>query len=274
MADSAVVGLDLDVDAVSRVITEVSRTVVEPRFGSLRSGEIEEKAPNEVVTVVDRECEQVLTEALVAIVDAPVVGEEAAGADPDLLALVAGTGPLWLVDPLDGTANFAAGLPEYAIMVALLDGGRPVASWILQPEPGRLAVAVRGRGATIDGRPVRVPPPPADPAAWLGVVKDRFLPDDVARSVDAAGRELGPRRAVPHCAGHEYPALLAGHHHYLLYWRTLPWDHLPGALLAEEAGCRCLRPDGEPYRAGDHRGEGLLVAPAPIADELVERLFG
>ena len=61
-----------------------------------------------------------------------------------------------------------------------------------------------------------------------------------------------------HCAGREYLDLLTGKQQFVAFWRTLPWDHAPGALLVREAGGVVRRFDGEPYRPADE-GNGLLV---------------
>ncbi len=258
--------LDVDTDAVGRAMAEAHREAIAPHFRSLSADDVEQKAAGELVTVADRAAERLLGPMLRDIVDAPVLGEEAAAADPALLDLAGGNGPLWLVDPIDGTANFAAGSPTYAVMVALVRDGRTDAAWILQPHQDRLITAVRGGGAAIDGVQVTMPEPGADPAEWSGVVKDRFVPEGRRPALDAGSRTLGPR-GEPSCAGFEYPNLLAGHHTFLLYWRTRPWDHAPGALVAVEAGGRAIRPDGTDYRV-DRPGEGLIVAHRAIVGQL------
>jgi len=251
---------------------EAHRLAIAPHFRSLAADDVEEKEAGEVVTVADRAAERVLGPLLREVIDAPVLGEEAAAADPSLLDLVGAPGPLWLLDPIDGTANFAVGSPTYAVMVALLRDGETEAAWILQPHDDRLITAVRGGGATIDGRPVVVPEPPVDPASWSGVIKDRFVPEQQRVTLQARARTLGPRYQGSSCAGFEYPTLVEGGHSFLLYWRTRPWDHAPGALVAAEAGARAIRPDGTTYRA-DRPGAGLIVAHRAIVEEVAGLLL-
>ncbi len=124
---------EIDVDAVGRAMGEAHRLAIAPHFRSLAADDVEEKEAGEVVTVADRAAERVLGPLLREVIDAPVLGEEAAAADPSLLDLVGAPGPLWLLDPIDGTANFAVGSPTYAVMVALLRDGETEAAWILQP---------------------------------------------------------------------------------------------------------------------------------------------
>lgn len=263
---------EIDVDAVGRAMGETHRVAIAPHFRSLSADDVQEKAAGEVVTVADRAAERFLGPLLRDVVDAPVLGEEAAAVDPSLLDLVGAPGPLWLIDPIDGTANFADGSPVYAVMVAFLRDGQTEAAWILQPHRARLITAVRGAGAAVDGIPVTVPEPSGDQAAWSGVVKDRFVPERHRPALEAGARTLGTRNREPSCAGFEYPTLVDGGHSFLLYWRTRPWDHAPGALVAAEAGGRAIRPDGTDYRV-DRPGEGLIVAHRAIVEQVASVLL-
>ena len=257
----------MDLDVVSRAIRFAERQEIAPRFGRLRSGDIEEKSPGEVVTAADRACEALLTLLLRDIRDVPVVGEEAASADPGLFGVIDTAPEAWVVDPLDGTTNFATGSPDYAVMVAHVRHGLAVASWIWIPAVGQMCVAERGAGSYTNGARVQ-----GEPLASLqqlhGVVKHRFLPDDVAERVVA-----NEHRFAAHLPGIEYPTLVAGDVDFLLYWRTLPWDHAPGVLFAEEAGFRAARPDGTAYRCGDGR-HGLVVAHRDVCDDVRIALLG
>src|SRR6185437_792815 len=97
---------------------------VMPRFEKLESGDISEKGPGDLVTVADIAAEHRLTPALRGLLPGSlVVGEEAVAADPAVLALLDGDDYVWVVDPIDGTANFAAGIPLFAVMVALIRRG-------------------------------------------------------------------------------------------------------------------------------------------------------
>lgn len=242
----------LDVDAVSDLIRSVSAAVVEPAFRALAAGDVEEKAAGEVVTRVDRDAEQLLTDGLRALLPGvPVVGEEAAAADASLLGLVSSAERTWLVDPLDGTSAYVDGSAEHGVLVCLLERGETTHAWVWQPVPQRMHVAQRGAGALVDGRPVRTPPGRGE--LRLAALT-RFLPDELRAPAAAAVTAS----AAP-AAAFTYPAVVGGELDAVLYWRTLPWDHAPGTLLLTEAGGVARRPDGSPYVVGDGRS-GLLVA--------------
>lgn len=262
----------MDFDAVAEVMRHAHETAVAPYFGQLAAGEVEEKSPGELVTVADRACEELIGPLLRDIADAPIVGEEAVAADGSVLECLRTEEAAWVVDPIDGTGNFAAGRPEYALMVAHVEQGVTTASWIYQPQFDLFAVASRGAGATLNGVPARTPSPGDRPEDWIGVLKDRFLPEDLKRTVARTTSGFGPKHHGYNCAGMEYPALVSGELLFLFYWRTLPWDHASGVLLAEESGCASLGPDGRPYSVR-RETPGLLVANRLIADDLLRRVF-
>jgi fructose-1,6-bisphosphatase/inositol monophosphatase family enzyme len=247
-------------ERVAEVVRETAATVIEPRFRSLRDGEVSEKTAGELVTVADTEAEAMLTGAPRGLLSGvPVIGEEACTSEPGLLdALRAGRA--WLVDPLDGTANFVRGTDDWAVMVALVERGEGVASWIWQPRTGRMYQAERSGGTRCNGHPLIATASGASGERDLrGGVHTRFLGSDLAATVARNSGRFGAIAAGRHCAGVEYPAVIEGDQDFALYWRTRPWDHVPAVLLIEEAGGVARRPDGATYRAGDGRW-GLLVA--------------
>lgn len=247
------------IDDVTDIIREAAETEILPRFRALLDGDVMEKSPGDVVTVADRAAEALITRRLRTVLDVPVVGEEATAEDPNLPLALQEAPAAWVVDPVDGTANFVAGSTDYAVMVALVRAGTTVASWILHPAYGTVYVAELGSGAYRDGeRIVRAPAAP-DPLTWHGALFTRFLtPVDQERA-----RAVAPRFATigagTKCAGIDYARLVEGDLDFVRYQRTMPWDHAPGSLLVSEAGGVARRLDGSPYRPDDDR-VGLLNA--------------
>jgi fructose-1,6-bisphosphatase/inositol monophosphatase family enzyme len=252
----------------------VSAETLLPRFQRLRDADIEMKSPGEVVTIADREAERRLSPQLTRLLPGSrVVGEEQASLDPSVLNGL-DSGDVWLVDPLDGTANFVAGSAQFAMIVALLRQGQTIAAWILEPVSGMVMSAMRGGGAYVGATRIRAPQDVPDAAAMRGIIKTRFLPDDIRASIEHRSSSLGAMLVGLGCAGVEYPAVARAEQHYVLYWRTLPWDHAAGTLLLTEAGGCALRLDGSPYLPADRR-LGLLVASNPgIWSATRDLLFG
>jgi fructose-1,6-bisphosphatase/inositol monophosphatase family enzyme len=223
---------------------------------------VQVKSPGDMVTIADQESERALTAGLTALLpDSVVVGEEGVAADPEVLRRVGDQGAVWIVDPVDGTNNFAAGKTPFAVMVALLQGGEPAAAWILDVVDDRMTVAEAGSGAYIDG--VRVKTRTDDPGAWAlhGVVAQKYLPEDLRTRSAANAHRLARVTEGHHCAGYEYPAVATDEQQFALFWRVLPWDHVPGSLILREAGGTVLHLDGSEYHPVDSE-RGLLVAPS------------
>ncbi|MCW2337829.1 fructose-1,6-bisphosphatase/inositol monophosphatase family enzyme [Sphingobium sp. B2D3A] len=259
--------------AVSALLRDVARDVVLPRYQNLANHEVEEKTVGELVTIADREAELRLNEGLSRILpEAGLVGEEACATDPGLTEKLE-TGLNWVIDPIDGTANFASGKPPFAIMVALADAGVIQAGWILDPLTGRLCEASLGQGAWIDGEPIKAKESGADiPVAGLSVL---FLnPADRRAMIDRVEGQFAIAD-IPRCAGEQYPRIVLGVHDLAAFERTLPWDHAPGALFVNEAGGRVARPDGSSYRLAADPGRGLLAAASPaLWDRAAAVLYG
>ncbi|KXK61899.1 inositol monophosphatase [Micromonospora rosaria] len=266
---------DTLLDDVAELLRDTAADIVLPLFRKLDEADITEKAPGELVTVADQRAEEMITAGLRRLrPGSVVVGEEAVAADPGLLRHLRGGGDVWVVDPIDGTANFAAGRRPFALMVALLTDGEPVASWILDPLAGTLATARAGAGTRLDGHRVEPPVAGTGPAALWGSVTTRYLPAATRQRVEAGATRLGGLVPGHHCAGREYLDLLTGQRQYVLFWRTMPWDHAPGALLLREAGGVADRLDGSAYHPAEE-GLGLLIAASPqVWTEVHDALLG
>ncbi|GEP33358.1 inositol monophosphatase [Nocardioides szechwanensis] len=254
----------MDTDAVLALLKDVAEEVINPRFQALASGDIHHKGPGDLVTIADHEAEVLITDALLAAYpDAVVLGEEAASADASVLDRFAGAEHAFTVDPVDGTKNFVSGSPDHAVMVAELQGGDVVRSWIWQPQHEMAYVAERGAGAFRNGERLVRPP--------LG---------DVVRGVTSRrtwiGRALGTLRELELtwvCCGVDYPHLVEGDADYVVYWKTKPWDHAPGSLLLTEAGGHLGTFAGAPYRPQNQEPRGLLAAADRATYDLVRGLI-
>ncbi len=263
------------IERVAAVLREVAADVIEPRFDNLAEGEVEEKAPHELVTSADTESERVLVRRLGEILPGvPVVGEEETWGGGSVPTDVLAEAPrAWVVDPVDGTSNFVAGSRDWGVMAALVERGETVAAWIWRPVDGRLYVAERGGGAWVNDARIRRDPAPADPGRLRGGVLRRFLDEETLGTVDANAGRFGALTSGRMAAAVEYPLIAEGEEDFALFGPTLPWDHAPGVLLVEEAGGVARRPDGRPYRPADTAGNLLVAADeatwATVCDQLL-----
>ncbi len=139
--------LSVDMDKVTEIIREVSAEEIAPRFGQLEKGDIDTKThAMDLVTIADTEAERVLTKRFCDLLPGSVaLGEEAAHADPKLPERVFGEdATIWIIDPVDGTKNFAHHKQPFRCMVALYHGGETFASWIVYSIVGSATFAEKG----------------------------------------------------------------------------------------------------------------------------------
>jgi fructose-1,6-bisphosphatase/inositol monophosphatase family enzyme len=260
---------DADVGRIVDLLAAAGRAEIMPRFARVRELDVRQKSSAfDVVTEADEAAEQVIAGALAgAFPRAAIIGEEAAARDPALLDGLASADLAFLVDPIDGTKNFVAGLPLFGSMIAATVRGEIVFGAIHDPVCGDTAVAVRGGGAWLarDGatrRALRVAP--AVPVGRMdAIVGTNFLPEPLRSIVIANQPKLGMSSWL-RCSAHEYRLAASGHCHLLLYNKLMPWDHAAGWLLHREAGGWSAHFDGSPYRPTNRTG-GLLCAPDPAS---------
>jgi fructose-1,6-bisphosphatase/inositol monophosphatase family enzyme len=261
---------DKSFERVGALMAEAAERAILPRFRTLAQHDVEEKSPGELVTIADREAEAILAAGLAPLLPGSrVIGEEACSIDPRLLDTL-GEGIVWLVDPLDGTGNFVAGRPEFAVMVALLREGATQAAWILDPLSGQLARARLGSGAWIGD--IRLRSAPQVPGRRLRGSIGRFMPEEMQSKLAERLRSGAERLPGLMSAGVEYPMIGAGERDFAFYWRTLAWDHAAGVLFVNEAGGKAARPDGSAYQPASE-GNGLLAAASPDRWEAAHRLL-
>jgi fructose-1,6-bisphosphatase/inositol monophosphatase family enzyme len=236
-----------------------------PRFRTLVAGQVREKSSTfDIVTEADEATEQVIAEGLeAAFPTAEIIGEEAAARDQTLLEKISTAGLAFVIDPLDGTKNFVAGLPLFGVMAAATVRGEVVLGAIHDPVRRDTAFALRGEGAWLQGRVgprVALRVADAVPVSRMdAIIGTNFLPEPLRSTVNANLSRLG-MSAWLRCAAHEYRMAAAGHCHLLFYNKLMPWDHAAGWLLHREAGGYSAHFDGSPYKP-THLTGGLICAP-------------
>jgi fructose-1,6-bisphosphatase/inositol monophosphatase family enzyme len=263
---------EADIVAITELMRHVAKTIIMPRFGHIGPAELRVKSgPLDPVTVADEAAERELTLGLHALFPSiAVIGEESVSADPALMSAIAGTAPVFVIDPIDGTQNYAAGLPLFGVMIALVEDDETIAGLIYDPIRDDAVVATKDRGAFLIRREtagalagpddwVRLhvaKPAPLD--AMIASVSWQYMQEPerstVLRGLTGLGQTPNFR-----CAAHTYRALAMGHIHATVSRRTLPWDHAAGSLIVAEAGGYVRRPDGAISRPSDLEG-GIMAA--------------
>lgn len=253
-----------EIDWLANLLRDTAKAEILPRFRRLDSGMVRQKSEAiDLVTEADEEAERrIRAEVERAFPDVVFIGEESVAADPALMDRLDDAELAVVVDPVDGTANFAAGLPLFAVMASIVRRGETVAGIIYDPMGDDWVLAEKGGGA-FQRRPdgfqwrLQVAAAPALDQ-MVGAVSITYLPTDRKAEILT---NIAKVRVAAHyrVAGHDYRTFAGGHSHFVMFNKLMPWDHLGGCLIAEEAGGYVARFDGSPYLPR-HRDGGLLIA--------------
>ena len=243
--------------SAARLAADRAAAYLRSREGSLAPEAWAEKRPSDFVTEVDRTAEAMIADVLLAAVPGSrVVGEELT---PD----GGRDGLTWIVDPLDGTTNFLHRFPMYAVSIAAVEGGEPLAGVVTHVPAGITYHAVRGGGAWQDERRLRVSTVGAPRLALIGTGFPYSEMDQLPlyqRQFAAVVRGSGGVRR-PGSAALDLCDVAAGRFDGFWELALSPWDVAAGALLVREAGGVVTDLDGSPD-VTSRRGSVLAGNPA------------
>lgn len=246
-------------------VRQIAAEEILPRFRTLKAGDIATKSrKDDLVTVADREAERRLGEvAAMLLPDVVVVGEEAVSENASVRDAIDHSTCL-IVDPVDGTWNFANGLATFAVILSISHNGETVWGMIYDPLGDDWVIATRGQGARFV-KPdktetlLRFPPCRAPRAATaMGYVHSYLFHGDERRRLFSRLCEFHKTDAL-RCSAHEYRLLSRGIVDFCVSPVLNPWDHAAGCLIVEEAGGVARLLNGEPYRPTEREGR-LIVA--------------
>ena len=244
---------------VIKIIQSVSETLILPRYCQLRDSEIKEKSPGDFVTIVDIEVEKFLKKQLIKLVPGSIaIGEEEVEYSPIVLDRLKGDRPVWVLDPLDGTGNFAIGQKPFAVIVAYCHGGETLMGWVHDPLTGETIWAIKGQGCWAGNRRLELTNPP-NFRDMKGSLDKRYA--ERIKAIEGSPQNL--RRVG--CVGKDYIDLALGNLNFARYSYYLkPWDHAAGVLLYTEAGGK-----NQLIKAGKSYYPALLPAEAAANNEVM-----
>jgi len=240
-------------DALVGEIRATARAEILPRFRNLAPADISVKShPGDLVTEADKRAEIRLEGAVRHILPgANFVGEESVAADPNILEDISSQGLTVVVDPVDGTWNFAHGLGIFGTMMAVLDGHRPIWGCLYDPLADDWIEASRAGGvyycrAKEVPRPLGAPRPDPVPGAMQGFLQIFQFREALRPDLERASRELGRVMSLG-CSCHEYRMMAMGQMDFSVSSGCAPWDHIAGQLALSEQGGGALYLDGRPW---------------------------
>ncbi|GKX35982.1 MAG: inositol monophosphatase [Rhizobiaceae bacterium MnEN-MB40S] len=257
--------LDKDIDALDGILRRAAEEQIAPRFRRLEDNQVQEKkSALDLVTEADVAAEHAIEAALrEAYPEAIVVGEEAAAKDPAIIGALHGAELAFVIDPIDGTFNFASDMPLFGVMLAVVVKGECVAGVIHYPVSGESLMGLRGAGSRlVDEHLVSRPARVAEPVPLSDMIGNIFWSymEEPRRSRVAANMAKIAMTFQLRCSAWEYRVVATGKAHFIGGQQLMPWDHLAGVLIHQEAGGYSARLDGSPYLPGMTDG-GLITAP-------------
>ena len=156
-------------------------------------------------------------------------------------------GWVFIVDPIDGTTNFVRGFHQSAISVALIHDLEPQLAVVYDPFKGELFAAQRGRGATLNGRPIRVSDRPLSQGLFImgaAIYRREYLGPTMALTAQLLERSCDFRHFG--AATLDLCYIACGRAEVFFEYSLAPWDYAAGSLIAREAGAVASTLEGEP----------------------------
>jgi myo-inositol-1(or 4)-monophosphatase len=256
----------MDIDRAQRVAIKAAYKGAEEirrHFGSI--GEVDKKGPIDLVTKADRDSEKQIISTIKEIYPGHGIMAEESGQHGGEIDLV------WVIDPLDGTTNFAHGVPIFAVSIALCSGDRTLLGVILNPVSGELFSAIEGRGSLLNGKTIRVTRTASVAESLLVTGFSYKIAEDARPAVRRFERCLRASRGIRRLGAAALDLCFLACGRFDAFWEKdlKPWDTAAGALIAMEAGARISTYDGDPFR---NDVPEILATNGLVHDEMIELL--
>lgn len=274
--------ITMSLDSMMQLALNVARLAGDYARSQLGHTVTRFKADRQIVTDVDRHCQAMIIDAIkIQWPDHGFLGEEG---DEHGLLTEPPSGPenlWWIIDPLDGSRNFAHGVPQFAVSLALAKDGVPVLGVIYEPNTNMMFAARQGQPAQCNGRPIHCLAEPLDINSQLAVPGHYYgTANQGDQSLQAAGTSLPARvgRLMQEyvcinlgSAALHYAYVAAGAYAASFAETVKLWDIAAGAIIAQSAGARVTDLNGKPIFPLDcaaYQGQPLpILIAAPIAQQ-------
>jgi myo-inositol-1(or 4)-monophosphatase len=227
--------------------------------------DIQFKGSVDLVTRMDKESERIITGFLQeAFPEHGIVAEEGTSVSHD-------SGFVWYIDPLDGTTNYAHGLPWYAVSIGLFKDGRPLAGVVGNPANGEVFWGEAGRGAFLNGRPIRVSTRDRLEGSLLVTGFPYYVRDNFDRVITNLSRFLLASRGVRRFGAAALDMCYVAAGRYDGFWEEglKPWDTAAALAILLEAGGRITD-----YAGGEYSifGGTMLSSNGVLHDQMLQTL--
>jgi myo-inositol-1(or 4)-monophosphatase len=222
---------------------DAARAAGDHALSLLGHAQIEYKPGNHIVTQADRQCQEIITDMIgQRYPHHGFIGEEGPNGQLFKQSPTQGESIWWIIDPIDGTRNFAYGVPQFCVSIAAMKGGIPIVGVLYDPNSKMLFSTQTGAASLCNGSPMRCGKGPLNGQTQIGFTSR--TPKDYAQANERLGKQ---------CIG-MYLGSIALHLAYVALgayggtfnWEVSLWDIAAGALIAENAGARVTHFDSAP----------------------------
>ena len=237
------------------------------RFAATGPKNIRSKSAFDLVTEVDVNIERFLTDAILSAFPGDKIHAEELSSSQEI------TGRTWVIDPIDGTCNFAHGIPTYGIQCCLFDEGEPKMAVIYLPCQEELYTAIAGQGCFLNGEKVTVDKTVTADTAVISIGDFTHKSDRLAALQYKAVGYLYPRVSklrMYGAASVDYAWFVSGRLAATVFTTRNLWDIAPGILMSREAGAIVMGLDGQPYT---YSKEGVMLAANEEIAKLMQDAF-
>jgi len=222
-------------DDIKNICYNISKKIILPKFCNLKEFDLKRKSNNDLVTSVDIEVEKQLEISLKKLIPSSLfIGEELFENNNSILDYYHEKNYCWTVDPIDGTTNYSKGKEKFAIMIGLSFRDKILQSWIYKPLDELMCYAINGEGSFINDIKIK-----SNSITELnkckGSISKKYWSDYnsiIMHSIISKFENVSSYG----CIGFEYIDIANGNRDFTILSKLSPWDHLPGILIAREAG--------------------------------------
>jgi len=246
--------MNLDRKQIEQLVISVAKTELIPRFNDVKR---HYKSDGSIVTEADHIVQKKLLEAFESLCPETVLlGEEMTTEQQQ--ALFDSGQSLWCLDPVDGTSNFAAGVPYFSVSLALIDKGEIVFGLVYDPIHDECFTAIKGQGAWLNDQPLKLENTEVSLKRSIALIDFKRLPDKIATRL-VTDIPYGSQRSLGSIAI-ELCWIAAGRGHIYLHAKQHLWDYAAAQLILLEAGGFARTLEDEPVYAHTMSPRSTLAA--------------
>lgn len=246
--------MNIDIEQLKKIVISASKEELLHRFNSVKRNY---KTDGSVVTEADLVMQDRLTSHLQkAYPDIALLGEEMSVEQQQ--TLLASNVPLWCLDPVDGTSNFAAGVPYFCVSIALIKNGVVILGLVYDPIREECFSAQRGKGAYLNNERLSSQDTGLALKDAIAMIDFKRLTPELATEL-VVHRPYGSQRSLGSIAL-ELCWIAAGRGHIYLHGKQQLWDHAAAQLILSEAGALALTLEGQTLNSNSLKPISTLAA--------------